>query len=168
MSRDIETGLEDTVVDETRTHNDDTSICVICLEEHGDDARTMNFHCGHIMHIDCTYEWVCSQFKRNVDITCPVCRFVQCHVNSPYYRRLKRELGIVTEQLPSIISLDIGNTERRIEIAQQSRQRQQMFERNQQGMSRSTYRFGGLIMCMFFILVIVFVILVFNTVSERK
>lgn len=150
--------------------------CVICLDEYEPDAKTMNFNCGHIMHIDCTYEWVCSQFRRNTDITCPVCRFVQCHVNSPYYKRLKRELGITTEQsheLPSIINnvdggliLEIGAT--RIEIAQQSRQRQQMFIRNQQGMPPTTYRCYGLIMCMFLILLIVFVILVFNSVSDRE
>lgn len=178
MSLDGETGSsrcqETCTVDEIGSNTEYSSdTCVICLEEYEPDAKTMNYHCGHIMHMHCTYEWVCSQFRMNVDITCPVCRFVQCHVNSPYYRRLKQELGITTvNDLPSnnnnlggVFIHDIEET--RIEIARVARQQQERFYRNQRGMSVVAYRIGGLLMCTFMILLVVFVVVMFDAMSTR-
>lgn len=175
MSTDIELGSGTSIVNESNTREtnttdtfdtSDTSICVICLEEYGDDAKTMNYNCGHTMHVDCTYEWVCSQFKKNVDITCPVCRFVQCHVNSQYYRRLKRDLGIVS--ILSIDSPSLVETHNATQnTARYQRNQQIRYVANQRGMHVMTYRIGGLVMCLFMVVLIVYVALTFPSSRDH-
>lgn len=166
MSTDIELGSGTSIVNESNSQETNTSICVICLEDYSDDAKTMNYNCGHTMHIDCTHEWVCSQFKRNVDITCPICRFVQCHVNSHYYRRLKRELGIV-----SILSTDSPSIVQTYSASQNNarylRNQQFRYVANPRGISVASYRIGGLLMCMFMIILVVFIALTFPSSRDK-
>lgn len=159
MSLDIEEG--------SSVQANDASVCVICLENYSEDTGTMNFNCGHILHIDCTHEWVCTQFKRNVDITCPVCRFVQCHVKSPYYRRLKHDLGICTT--PTVVMEEQHPTSHFEDNQEQSRQhqRQRVLIEYQRDINVLMYRVAGMLTCLFMLLLLVFVVLIMKSRRDK-
>lgn len=72
--------------------DNDENACVICLEKLDDD-KSIRFHCGHIFHIRCILEWTYSLFAKNTDISCPVCRHIECHLHSSSYNEIKRALG---------------------------------------------------------------------------
>ncbi len=84
------------IIDDTESDNynsdDNEDICVICLENF-DAGEPMYFHCGHIFHIHCILDWIVSLFQKNADISCPICRSIECYSNSPHYRVLKRVVG---------------------------------------------------------------------------
>lgn len=73
-------------------NSDDENMCVICLESFNDE-RLIHFHCGHIFHLHCILEWIYSLFDKNTDISCPVCRSIECYSNSPYYNVMKVLVG---------------------------------------------------------------------------
>lgn len=72
--------------------SDDENACVICLENL-DDEQSIHFHCGHIFHVHCILEWIYSLFEKNADISCPICRSIECHSRSPYYNVMKIAVG---------------------------------------------------------------------------
>lgn len=169
---DVEVGCERPEVDAISLDNDDTGCCAVCLEAYDSEASsTMNYLCGHVFHIECTREWVCTQFKSNVDLTCPICRFVQCHVRSPYYRRLKREMGITTETTAFTVAVSGGGSD--VEQAhnvyiQQARHQQQRFIQNQRGHSQCAHQVLGFVLCGVMVLLIVFVIIVFKAMVKNE
>lgn len=71
---------------------DDGSACVICLE-HLDEEQSLHFHCGHVFHLHCILAWMYSLFDKNVDISCPICRSIECYSNTPYYNVMKVLVG---------------------------------------------------------------------------
>jgi len=147
--------------------NDDTGVCAVCMETYDSEASIMNYHCGHFFHVDCTREWVCTQFKNNVDLTCPVCRFVQCHTRSPYYRRLRREMGVVIETNQQTINA--FNVEQAHSIyIQQARQQQQRFIQNQRRPSQFAQHILGFVMCGIMVLLTVFVIILFKALTQNE
>lgn len=75
------------------TNTDDDNICVICLEDLN-KGEPIHFHCGHVFHVYCIFDWTCSLFQKNADISCPVCRNVECHHHAPNYIELRRIVGL--------------------------------------------------------------------------
>lgn len=74
--------------------DDADDICVICLEDYEDDGKgePIHFSCGHIFHIHCIFDWMASLFRNNSDISCPICRSIECKSNSPLYVQLRRSI----------------------------------------------------------------------------
>jgi Ring finger domain len=71
--------------------DDSDDICVICLEDY-DKGEPIHFRCGHVFHIHCVLDWTTSLFRNNADISCPICRSIECRSNSPIYIQLRRAI----------------------------------------------------------------------------
>lgn len=80
------------------TRTDDDNICVICLEDLN-KGEPIHFHCGHVFHIHCIFDWTCRLFHKNVDISCPICRNIECHHQAPNYIELRRIVGLSEDTL---------------------------------------------------------------------
>lgn len=167
---DVEMGCEEQKVETINLDNDNSGVCAVCLEAYETAFSTMNYHCGHVFHIECTREWVCTQFKSNVDLTCPICRFVQCHARSPYYRRLRREMGVVPETTAFTVTVsDGGDIEQAHNVyIQQARHQQQRFIQNQRRGFQCAHQILGFVMCGIMVLLIVFVIIVFKAMAKNE
>lgn len=93
---------------------DNQNDCVICLEQIdndslNDESKVTTFNCGHILHYECTYQYVLDLFHKDVDITCPICRNVECASTSTIYIETQNKLGIKTNRHHTV-SFDIENT----------------------------------------------------------
>lgn len=74
-------------------------VCVICLDPIDEDkvndkAQVTKFKCKHMLHQGCTYKYVLDLFHKHVDISCPICRNVECTTTSSIYKETKQQLGI--------------------------------------------------------------------------
>jgi hypothetical protein len=141
--------------------------CVICLESLDDPSNhdTISFHCGHDFHVSCTKKYILSLFEKKADISCPICRFVECYAHSPEYAKMKRIFGITEPQLihpyPHL-AIEIRATN--IEVAQP-----QPTRRNIQIDPRICNRIFGLLICLVFTFLIIFLaVAVSTTIQDRK
>lgn len=41
--------------------------CVICQDDYTENNKCVKLYCGHIFHLDCTYDWF------NEKLSCPLC-----------------------------------------------------------------------------------------------
>lgn len=92
--------------------------CVICLEPIDDElvhdeTKVTHFSCGHILHYECTSKYVLDLFHKDVDITCPICRNVECASTSTVYIETQNNLGFKTNRYHTI---DFENTYEEIEV----------------------------------------------------
>lgn len=58
------------------THNQEegrSEVCVICLEDFGEETLVKVLPCHHIFHVECIDKWFYS-LSENKDPFCPVCR----------------------------------------------------------------------------------------------
>lgn len=96
----------DTVVQSQET-NEDENVCAICLYAYEDNDRIITYRCGHKFHLHCAFDWVCTQLRQNVHITCPSCRYIQYFRNTASYIGLKRDMGIETTVSPFEIEVEV-------------------------------------------------------------
>lgn len=96
------------------TIEDDTdNICVICLEDYG-KGEPIHFSCGHIFHIHCIFDWMTSLFRNNSDISCPICRSIECKSNSHLYVQLRRSIFPI-EQTYNLVGIRSNEVQRRVQ-----------------------------------------------------
>ena len=50
--------------------------CSICCDQFNDDDEVLVTRCGHVFHVDCSYECI---IKTN-SVNCPYCRFEDCYL----------------------------------------------------------------------------------------
>jgi hypothetical protein len=140
----------DIVIDDS----DDENACVICLEDL-DDIQSIHFHCGHIFHIHCILEWIYSLFQKNADISCPICRSVECHSRSPYYNVLKVLVGYNEQRHSHVGEIQTRNQNNTVHMIPSH---QIIYQDNQQvideGLRKGFFRF----MMLFTIIMIGFLI----------
>ena len=55
-------------------------ICCICLDEMNEDQYHKKLSCGHMLHFKCFKGLV---FRRNLFISCPICRDVNTNIDKP-------------------------------------------------------------------------------------
>jgi Ring finger domain len=116
MSKDIELTSISEEANVVLTIEDDTNdICVICLEDYEDDGKgePIHFSCGHIFHIHCIFDWMTSLFRNNSDISCPICRSIECKSNSPLYVQLRRSIFPI-EQSYNFVGIRNNEVQRRV------------------------------------------------------
>lgn len=142
-------------------------LCVICLDDLQRD-KTIHFHCKHVLHVKCCVEYVHSLFKKNADISCPICRCVECYSGSSHYNLMKRNFGYV--DIPqeviydySMIGIDdIEETRRRMRNEQLRiiSSNQQRFHRQQQNPRSKCFALCGMIMMMCVVIFLVISIVI--------
>lgn len=97
--------LSDDQMTISETKTDDTSVCVICLEDL--NHHVINYNCKHILHITCLLDYVKSQIEKKQDITCPICRNVECSVGSQHYETVRQMFGYtVSDNLSNTMDVD--------------------------------------------------------------
>lgn len=134
-STEVAGGLQSIIVDARAitTAEDDHNDCVICLEPLYDDslAKTVKFSCAHELHMTCALKFVEDKLRKNVDITCPTCRFVQCAKRTQTYKYMQCHFGI---QAPTTSSTDdpytLGGFETHIVPRAQPPRRQSSYHRS--------------------------------------
>lgn len=144
---------------------DDENGCVICLETL-DDNQSINFHCGHTFHLHCILEWIYNLFDKNADISCPVCRYIECNSSSPYYNVMKILVGYnQTTQHNYRIEVQRRFHNNNVDAASSH---QRVYQNNQQiiedGLSKGFLRF---MMCFAFIMICFFCFLIYTFKKER-
>jgi hypothetical protein len=95
MSQEVELGNISKQDKYQDVHVDmDENTCVICLEDLDDEhPRSIHFQCGHVFHLHCILTWIYNLYDKNADISCPVCRSIECHSTSSYYNVMKSLVG---------------------------------------------------------------------------
>ena len=145
-------------------NDDDENSCVICLEGL-DKERSIHFRCGHIFHIQCILEWIYNLFEKNTDISCPVCRSIECHSTSPYYNIMKRAVGYNGQQYNYNIEVQQRHHNNNIDI---SSSQHRMYQNNQriidEGLRKGFFRF---MMCFTVIMVGFFCFLIYAVKTKR-
>lgn len=140
--------------------DDDDNACVICLESL-DEEQSIHFHCEHVFHIHCILEWIYSLFDKNVDISCPVCRSIECKASSPYYNVLKVYVGY-NQPIKHSYSIEAQTRLQNNVVDTQSSQ-QRIYQSNQQatdeGLRKGFFRF---MMCFTFLMVCFFCFLIYS------
>lgn len=145
---------------------DDTEhICVICLEDY-DKGEPMHFRCGHIFHINCILDWITSLFRNNADISCPICRSIECKSNSPLYVQLRRAI-FPYEQTYNLVGIRNNEVQRRVQ--ENSPQRVSLDSQQQQNNTLDDGLFRVFLKFVMFLTVlgIVFLFYLIYTVSHR-
>lgn len=123
---------DDTESDDYQREDNDEHICVICLENF-DEGEPIYFHCGHIFHIHCILDWIVSLFQKNTDISCPICRSIECYSNSPHYRVLKRLVGFDDHRHSHMMIINDDEIQRRSDNNQEViYTNQRVYQDNQQ------------------------------------
>lgn len=145
--------------------SNDENACVICLENLNDE-QSIRFHCGHIFHIHCILEWIYSLFVRNADISCPICRSIECHSGSQYYNIMKRAIGY---NRPIQHNHNIEIQQRRINNSVDISSSQQRFYQNNQqvadeGLRKGFFRF---MTCVSLIILAFFSFLIYTINTKR-
>lgn len=152
----------DTESDEYISEDNDENLCVICLEDL-DKGEPIHFHCGHIFHIHCILDWIVSLFQKNADISCPICRYVECYSDSPHYRVLKTVIGFNDRDYDNNHMINNNReVQRRLENNHQIiYTNQRVYQDNQQqyedGLNRMFFTFIKLI-CILLIAFLIFLI----------
>lgn len=77
--------------------SEESNACVICLDilsetSLNDNNITSKFSCGHIFHRTCTYDYVLNLVNNGKDISCPICRNIECCADSSIYRDTRNNL----------------------------------------------------------------------------
>lgn len=150
------------VIDSENDDENEENICVICLEDL-EKGEPIHFHCGHIFHIHCILDWIVSLFQKNADISCPICRSIECYSDTSHYRVLKRVVGFRDHQYqrnPMIVTND--EVQRRLEDNfMYSNQR--VYQDNQQhyedGLNRMFFTF---IKCLCILLIAFLIFLIYS------
>ncbi len=136
-----------TVEVKTNNKEDDTNDCVICLEAL--DDKTINYNCGHILHIKCLLNYVKSQLENNQDITCPICRNVECFRGSKRYLDIRHMFGFEDTNEGLNTYPTIGIEEARSRMREEYRiiitEHQQRFNNNMQGHKLNCYAYFKLL-----------------------
>lgn len=143
---------------------DDENVCVICLESL-DDKQSIHFHCGHIFHLHCILEWIYNLFEKNADISCPICRYVECHARSPYYNIMKNAVGYTQPQHNHNVEVQSRHVNNNVNISTLlQRVNQNNQQTNEDGLKRGFQRF---MTCLTIIIIGFFSFLIYGTSRRR-
>lgn len=71
-------------------------ICVICIEEIVEEKsqQCAIFNCGHELHVPCAIRYVTDRLEKNLDVICPVCRYIECPCSTQAYAKMRDQFGV--------------------------------------------------------------------------